>query len=209
MMNLAVADLRALILAAFLFPLSLSFVPRQDKYTTPAPTEESYTSENNKPTAIRHINYPIMYPFALFDAHVPMFRIPAYPPKKNLNFGIEPHLRVSGRKKRSMSLGRYFFVQRMMPPQVQDIKYNNQQKEVEPCNGTANENCTDEVGFALDKKQPSWQVDKRANIPAVPSSPINIKARRPYDVPQIGKSLACILAFLLKESDMNNNICHL
>ncbi|GBN01331.1 hypothetical protein AVEN_24149-1 [Araneus ventricosus] len=187
MMSLSAAELRALILAVFLFPLSLSFVPRQDKPATPAPSEETYSSDNNKPTEIKHLDYPVLYPFSIFESHIPTFRIPAYQKVKDQMFGIEPHLRVSGRRKRSMPLGRYFFVQRMMPPQMQSIEYNIQQKDIEPCNVTANENCTDEGVVALDKKHPSWQADKRTNIPAIPSSPINIKARRPYDVPQIEK----------------------
>ncbi|GFR10676.1 uncharacterized protein TNCT_522171 [Trichonephila clavata] len=184
------AELGALFLATALFSFCTSFVPRQQEVTTLKPTEETYTNDNNKPSEIKHLKYP--NPFSIFEPHIPMFRIPPYPKIKDQNFGIEPYLMISGRRKRSIPypLGQYFFAQRMMVPQFQpNIEYNLQEREVEPCNVTANESCSDEGIFAMDQMPSTWQVEKRKDpLPVPPSSPLSIKARRPYDVPQIGKS---------------------
>ncbi|GFT29891.1 uncharacterized protein NPIL_361161 [Nephila pilipes] len=178
--------LEALFLSTVFFSLCTSFVPRQKDLTTPKPTEETYTNENNKPSEIKHLKYPVPNPFSMFEPHIPLFRIPANPKVKDHMFGIEPHLMVSGRKKRSLlfPLGRYFFAQRMIGPQMPIIEYN--QEDVEPCNVTVKENCTDEGIFEMPS---TWQERKRKDqLAAAPRSPLNMKARRPYDVPQIGKS---------------------
>ncbi|GIY74068.1 uncharacterized protein CDAR_81661 [Caerostris darwini] len=189
-MQLTSTELVVLVLATVLLNFCSSFVPIRPK-TTPKPTEEIYTSKHNRPTAIKPV-FRNGDPLVHYEANNPLIPIlMKQRTRVHYKFGVEPHFKIWALRKRSLPMGQHFFYKRMMGPRLPIIEYNDQEMGAEPCNVTANDNHTDDGSFVLDKGHSPWRMQKRSPLSPLPNMPMS-KARRPFDVPQIGESFHSI-----------------